>query len=355
MKNEPMLFLEADPPHIRCTLIGEGRTAAESFTAGFDERKNRLGGIVGSRKIGTVGYRLLYGGNVIGQPVMRAAKALRKLEEAVRFAPDKNRMTKELVLRGLRLWPKADHVLLCESAFFSALPESAAAFGIPYEFLQQGIRKYGHQGLAHAWAWERAKSFSKRPLHRLISVFLGDRTNIAAILDGRPVEVSDGFSDHGGIVSASGCGNIDLSLIFRLVSEDIPVERVRRMLVSDSGFRAIAGKSAGLSSVLAGQDRRSRAAAEVYRYQLCQQLGGHLAALGGTDMIVFMGDAPEEPVKLAAEIVSRLGFMGARSSDIPQRENNARRLVLDRSAIDVLYFEIDPWDILMDKTRKFLS
>ena len=71
--------------------------------------------------------------------------------------------------------------------------------------------------------------FLHKNVNKLISVYLGNHTNITAIRNGVPVETSIGFSPVEGILSANSCGDIDPTVIFQLYSSGISFQGINEL------------------------------------------------------------------------------------------------------------------------------
>jgi len=58
------------------------------------------------------------------------------------------------------------------------------------------------------------KTFCASTLRRIISIYLGDYTNVAAVKDAIAIETSIGFTPAEGILSSTSCGDIDPTIVF---------------------------------------------------------------------------------------------------------------------------------------------
>ncbi|MFA5260256.1 MAG: hypothetical protein WC450_03400, partial [Candidatus Omnitrophota bacterium] len=155
-----------------------------------------------------------------------------------------------------------------KDTFFARLPEYARLYAIPYALSKQGLQKYGRQGSIHQLALQKVNSFDKIKYRNVITVFIGGSTSIAAIKNGKPIEVSNGFSPIGGILSETGCGEIDSAIIFQLLADGVSGGEIERLLSKQSGFKALAGGRFRLTNILGRRNLKEQFAKEVFCYQI---------------------------------------------------------------------------------------
>jgi acetate kinase len=223
------------------------------------------------------------------------------------FMPDENSITLAAVQHGLAAYPRVRHVVLCETGFFATLPPAAAEYAIPQALRQQGVRRYGGFGLAHEWAWDRARQALGLGLGRLVSVFLGNQTSVAAVAGGRAVDTSMGFTGVEGIPSATSCGDIDPTIALQLRAAGMTLPEIGRLLSRESGFAALVGHPCGLAELLAAADAATAAARDVFRASVLKQIGAAIAVLGGVEALVFSAREPEPYADFVRDLSSTLG------------------------------------------------
>ncbi|MBN1586657.1 MAG: hypothetical protein JW937_04430 [Candidatus Omnitrophica bacterium] len=223
-----------------------------------------------------------------------------------------------------------------ESVCYSEIPKYAVLYAIPFELSQNGMRRHGREGAAHLRAYKEACAHSPRQVRKLVSVLLGDETHVAAIRDGKIVEMSEGYSKEGTLISATGCGNIDLSIIFRMLEDGSSIQEIKNTLAKESGFSALVGRPCSLRELLSGRGAVSAAARGVYAHQLLQHIGASVASLGGVDHIVFTGRNENSFMSFSRELLRKFEFAGC---NINAEENNACGPVLTEkgSAIVALF------------------
>ncbi len=236
-----------------------------------------------------IGYTLANGANIFRQLKHRLeTNDLPRLENCMKYAPDLNRLTHNLVQYGLTHRPDIPQYLLCETAFFSNLPAYASAYALPHKFFEEGIRRYGGDCICHHWIWNSIHQHDS-DISRLLSIHLCNTPNLAAIKDGAPLETSLGFSMLEGLPSATGCGNIDPSIVLLFTASQTPTE-IEHLLAHESGWKALTGEPCSFNDLLTGKENNATSTREMLRQGLLKTIGAGFASLGGADAIVFAAD-----------------------------------------------------------------
>ncbi len=282
-----------------------------------------------ARKSREMAYVLEHGGRAFTQPVTEISPAIfEQLDSCLPVWPEKNGLTAHLIREGLRAFPDSKHYLLCETAFFNSLPERARFYALPQPWRERSLR-HGSGGLSHACVYRTAG----RP-RRLVSIVLGDRPSVAAVLNGSPVETGAGFTALEGLPSLNSCGDIDPTIVLDLLRQGLSPTEARCLLSQDSGYQVFSSKVSSLAQVIAAEDLPRR----MLLNGLVKAVGTMLSALGGADVIAVATNDPSAWGSFTAEFESRLAFL-ASSAHSPK----FRTLPVSRA------------DILRECVRSFLK
>jgi acetate kinase len=106
-----------------------------------------------------------------------------------------------------------------DTAFHATLPAATATYPVPREWRERyRIRRYGFRGLSHANCSQRAAHLLNQPLDalRIVTCHLGAGASLAAVLNGRSVDTTMGFTPLEGLVMATRSGTVDPGLILWL-------------------------------------------------------------------------------------------------------------------------------------------
>lgn len=263
-----------------------------------------------------VGHRIVHGGMVFTGPVRINDAVREQLRDLTDLAPlhqPKSLAALDAVTAQL---PDVPAVASFDTAFHTTIPAAAATYAVPREWQQRyAIRRYGFHGLSHAYCSQRAAQLLDRRLTdlRVITCHLGAGASLAAVLGGRSVDTTMGFTPLEGLVMATRSGTVDPGLVLWLEEhEHLTPHEVATALEQRSGLIALAG-TGDMREVEAAADRGDPDAVlaiDVYTHRLVGGIGAMSAATGGVDVLVFTGGVGEHSSSLRARAVDRLGFLG---------------------------------------------
>ncbi len=352
-----ILLFNPAPPRLQWCLVPEGSTPTSAYVQtldmGGDWRAAMADCLPQQDQVKAVGHFLHNGGEEITAPIgLIGPDTVVGLERIVRLLPEHNEMTLEVVKFWMERRPAATHLLFCDTAFFSGLPSSVRDYGLPYEVTRSGVHRYGGFGLCHERMWRQTQAATGGEAKKVISVYLGDRSNLAAIRDGVPLDTSVGLTHLEGIVSSQGCGDIDPTIIFQLGAAGFSYPAINRLLSAKSGFTALAGRPCTLADILAGP--ADPGLAETYRllsYQIVKYIGAMLAALGGADALVFVGTDANGLMPLIWDLCDSLAFLGMRCPREAAGAPFPHRISTADSAVKVFVSGYDPWEMMSEEAR----
>ena len=214
------------------------------------------------------------------------------------------------------LGTEVPQVAVFDTAFHTQLPLSAAIYPGPYEWFEQGIRRYGFHGISHQYCAQRAAQILSRELKelRLITCHLGNGCSLAAIRDGHSIDTTMGFTPLDGLMMGSRSGSVDPGiLIYLMRQQGYTADQLDRALNLGSGLKGISGVSADMRqivSAIAQDNSRSQLALNIYVHRLRSCIGAMLASLGGLDALVFTAGVGENSALVRTAACEAFGFLG---------------------------------------------
>ena len=263
-----------------------------------------------------VGHRVVHGGTTFTGPVRIDDAVRAQLQGLTDLAPlhqPKSLAALDAVSAEL---PDVTAVASFDTAFHTTITAAAATYAVPREWRERwGIRRYGFLGLSHAYCSRHAAELLDRPAAglRVISCHLGAGASLAAVLDGRSVDTTMGFTPLEGLVMATRCGTIDPGLVLWLEEhEHLSPHEVATALEERSGLVALAG-TPDMREVEAAADRgdpSAMLAIEVYLHRLVGAIATMSAAIGGVDVLAFTGGVGERSAMVRRRAAARLGYLG---------------------------------------------
>lgn len=259
-----------------------------------------------------VGHRVVHGGTRFSAPVPIDRGVRKELEDLTALAP----LHQPKSLAGLDavtvLLPEVPAVACFDTAFHTTISEAAATYAVPKEWRERyAIRRYGFHGLSHAWCSARVAELTGA--RRIVTAHLGAGASLAAVLDGRSVDTTMGFTPLEGLVMATRSGTVDPGLVLWLEEhEHLAPHEVAETLEKRSGLAALAGL-ADMREVLVAAGRGEPDAVlglQVYVHRLAAGVASMAAATGGIEALAFTGGVGEHEAEVRARAAERLAFLG---------------------------------------------
>jgi acetate kinase len=251
-----------------------------------------------------VGHRVVHGGARFVEPTLIDDTVIAAIEELRPLAPLHNEPALQAIRAAMLALPGVPHVAVFDTAFHSTIPEEASTYAIPPRWREEwGIRRYGFHGIAVQSVAEQVEA------ERLVVCHLGGGCSVTAVLRGRSVDTTMGFSPLEGVPMATRSGSIDPgALIYLLRERGLTVEEVDHALEHESGLTALGGLDDPLGF-------------GVYTYRIAGAVTQMATALGGLDVLAFSGGVGENREDVRAAIAKRVRFLGEfRAEVLPARE-----------------------------------
>ncbi|MCY7377797.1 MAG: acetate/propionate family kinase [Gemmatimonadaceae bacterium] len=267
--------------------------------------------------IDIVGHRIVHGGATLVESVRVTADVRSTIERASEHAPDHNARALHALDEVSRLLgARVPQVAVFDTAFHVTLPPAAYTYAGPFEWLARGIRRFGFHGISHRYAAYRAAHLLQRDVGalRVVTCHLGGGCSLAAVLDGRSVETTMGFTPLDGVVMSRRSGAIDPGILIHLLRhEGHTADSLDRLLNHDSGLAGLSGTSGDMRDVLSAMDsgdERARLALDVYVHHIRQAIAAMAASMNGLDALVFTGGVGEHAPRVRALVCEGLAFLG---------------------------------------------
>lgn len=297
--------------------VNAGSTGVKLRLVDREERTVAIDGLVeATDDVAAVGHRIVFGGARFTTPTLIDDDLARTLRAHAAVAPLHDGPALGLIEEARARFPDLPHIALFDTAFHATLPPEAAVYPVP-EFWRkdEGVHRHGFHGLSVEWATGRAGALLGLPPAdlRLIVCHLGGGASATAVLSGRSIDTSMGFSPLDGLVMATRCGALDPGVTLHMIRRGrMTSEEVGRMLNEESGLKALAGTGdmRDVERRAADGDQSALLALAVHDHRLAAVVAGMAASLGGADAVVFTGGVGEGSVRVRAEAARRLAFLG---------------------------------------------
>ena len=218
------------------------------------------------------------------------------------------------------------------------MPRVARMLPVPRRYEAKGVRRYGFHGLSYAYLMEELTRLGDPAAlkGRVVLAHLGSGASLAAVLDGKSIDTSMGFTPAAGVPMSTRSGDIDPGLLWYLAcTEKMSAKQFNEMVNFESGLLGVSQTSSDMHDLLKieTQDVRAAEAIALFCYQVKKWIGAFAAAMGGLDTVVFAGGIGENAPVIRARICEGLKFLGI---EIEAEQNTANGAVISAAASRVI-------------------
>src|SRR2546427_3497117 len=294
-------------------------------------------------EIDVVGHRIVHGGKDLDKATAITPEVKSAIARMSAFAPLHNRAE----LEGIEIIEKRIgevlQVAVFDTGFHTRLPEPAAVYPGPYEWLAQGIRRYGFHGINHQYCAERTAHLLGKDLRslKLVTCHLGNGCSLAAIREGRSIDTTMGFTPLEGLMMGTRSGSVDPGILTYLMRQSsFTAEQLDEVLNTRSGLLGISGISGDMRQIVAAMKdghMRAKLAFEVFVHRLQAGIGAMIAVLSGIDALVFTAGIGENSPEVRAAACANFGVLGLKHEAAKHAPASAERdISLSDSAVRIL-------------------
>ena len=265
-----------------------------------------------------IGHRIVHGGTRYTAPVRVDQKIQDDLESLRKLAPLHLPYGLGAMAALRKLTPDVPHIACFDTAFHAGRDDLHTRLPLPRAYHERGYRRYGFHGLNYEHVVRQLPLQTGKPLpRRLLAAHLGNGSSMCAILDGKSVETTMGFSTADGLLMGTRTGAIDPGVLIALMrDEGLEAEGLEDLLYRRSGLLGISGLSSDMRELLASPALEAAEAVNAYCYQAARYAGSLAVAIGGIDAIVFTGGIGENAEPVREKILVQLSFLGVSETDV---------------------------------------
>lgn len=307
-------------------------------------------------QIAAVGHRVVHGGAVHSEPVVLDPNIIEQLGRFIVLAP----LHQPHNLNGIRaiskLLPEVPQVACFDTAFHRTMPHVAELFGLPREITAEGVKRYGFHGLSYEYvARSLPKHLGAKAKGRVIVAHLGNGASMAALVDGRSVASTMGFTAIDGLMMGTRSGNLDPGVLLYLMdNKGMSAKALTDLLYKKSGLLGVSGISQDMRTLLASEAPEAAEAVALFCYRIVRELGSLVAAAGGIDALVFTGGIGEHAAEVRGRVCSQLGWLGVAVDQAANGRDDTRISAAD-SRVDVMVIPTNEEWMIAGHTRELLS
>jgi len=279
--------------------------------------------------VDAAGIRVVHGGSQFAAPVVVDDAVVAAIAKLAELAPLHNPLAVEAIEETRRAHPGLPIVAAFDTAFHQTMPPLASSYALPPEL---GVRRYGFHGISYSYVSQRVDA------HRHIVCHLGNGASVCAILGGKSIDTSMGFTPMEGLVMGTRAGDVDPGVLLHLLRHGKSEADLDDLLNHRSGLLGVSGRSGDvreLEDAARDGDARAALALELFAYRVAKYVGAYTAALGGVDALTFTAGIGEHSAAMRSRICSRLAFLGIELDDALNRAARSDERRISRGSVAV--------------------
>jgi acetate kinase len=263
--------------------------------------------------VAAVAHRVVHGGDHFTAPVLATPDVLAALQTLVPFAPLHQPQNIAGARAAFAALPDVPHVLCFDTAFHATMPRAERAFGLPREYFDRGVKRYGFHGLVFRSVVEHMNEVAPQVAGgRVLMCHLGSGASLCALRGGVSVATTMGLTPLDGLLMSTRAGALDPGAVLYLLREPYGnVDGAEHILAQKSGFLgASGGISADMRDLLASPAPEAAEAVELFCYRAAREAGAMIAAMEGLDAVAFSGGIGENAPAIRARVCDKLAWLG---------------------------------------------
>ncbi len=301
--------------------------ANHSVAVGFLTKELLENNIVDSlEEIKGVGHRIVQGADKFDRTVIINGMVEDAIDELSALAPLHNPAALVGIKAFKEFMPNAVHTAVFDTAFHQTMPEEAFMYALPYEwYTEYGVRKYGAHGTSHKYVSRRINEILGREDTKIIVCHLGNGGSVSAVLNGKCIDTSMGFTPNAGVIMGSRCGDTDISILPYVMNiTKMSAKEMDTIINKKSGLLGISGVSSDARDVEDGAkdgNKRCLLALKMYNRRVIEYIAKYYVLLGGCDAICFTAGIGENAIGTREEIMKGLEVLGVK---VDEERNNVR-------------------------------
>ncbi|MBQ8035121.1 MAG: acetate kinase [Bacteroidales bacterium] len=267
--------------------------------------------------IDAVGHRVAHGGEYFNTSKLIDASVIEGIEKCCELAPLHNPANLLGIKAVETLMPNVPQVAVFDTSFHQTMPDYSYMYAIPYEYYSKyKIRRYGFHGTSHKFVAQKGAALAGLDFEnsKIITCHLGNGGSVTAVMNGKSVDTSMGFTPVEGVVMGTRCGNVDAGVVTYIQDkENLDSKGINAVLNKMSGFLGVSGVSSDardIEGAAAEGNKRAALAMDMFKYSVLKYIGAYSAVMNGVDLIVFTGGIGENDPYVREYISKGCSYLG---------------------------------------------
>lgn len=325
--------------------------------AALEHLRNWLGTAAGINTLNAVGHRVVHGGAKHSKACILNEKVLGELQALEPLAPLHQAHNLAPIRLLSSISPGLVQVACFDTAFHRTQSRVAQAYALPRSLTEEGVQRYGFHGLSYEYI------ASVLPAHdavaatgKAIVLHLGAGASACALLAGKSVATSMGFTALDGLPMATRCGNLDPGVLLYLMQQKgMSANQIEHLLYHESGLLGMSGFSGDMRDLIESEDIAAHYAIEVYVYRISREIGSLAAALGGIDALVFTAGVGEHAQTIRAAVCRACSWLGVELDEDANQRDGLRCISKSTSRVRTWVIPTDEEMMIARHTQALMS
>jgi acetate kinase len=294
----------------RILVVNAGSTSLK-LSAVVGDEANGVDSFDDAGHVDAVAHRVVHGGAHLFDPVVIDDDVVKALAGAAELAPLHNRPALAAIRTAMNALPDVPHIAVFDTAFHRTIPDEASTYALPSRWRGElGVRRYGFHGLSVQWASEQVT------VSRLVVCHLGGGCSVTAVLDGRSVDTTMGYSPLEGVPMATRSGSIDAEIVLHLLrTKALDLGEIEQALESESGLLGLSNESGRVEELERSRSPEAALALRVFAHRVAGAVAAMAAPLRGLDALVFTAGVGVGSAPVRRDVCERLSFLGVELDD----------------------------------------
>jgi acetate kinase len=289
-------------------LEGAMKDAGDAIDALALWLRSRYGG---SKVLG-VGHRVVHGGKKYSSPVVINPQVIDDLDDLIPLAPLHQPYNLAAIKAVSVRLPEVPQVACFDTGFHSGHSEVLELVPLPKDIREKGLQRYGFHGLSYEYiASVLPQAAPEIANGRVIVAHLGSGASMCAMMNGKSIDSTLGFTALDGLCMGTRPGALDPGVILYLFQNlGLSAKEVETILYKKSGLLAISGISNDMRDLLGKEEPEAVLAVNYFIFRAAKEIGALAAVLGGIDGLVFTAGIGENSAEIRQRICEASRWLG---------------------------------------------
>lgn len=286
-------------------------------------------------ELDAVGHRVLHGGQAFSESVLINDEVIKAIEDNIELGPLHNPANLKGINAVKKILPNIPQVAVFDTAFHQTMPEKAFMYALPYEYYEKfKVRRYGFHGTSHRYVSKRVCDFLgiKPEGTKIITAHVGNGGSLAAIKDGKCVDTTMGMTPAEGLMMGTRAGEVDPGMLPYVFSKGgLNADSFNDLVNKKSGLLGVSGVSSDMRDIMqaiADGNERAKLALDMFVYRLTKLIGSFVAAMNGTDILVFTGGIGENSDIVRRLVCDGLTYLGLKIDEEKNSQAHGTEVII---------------------------